>query len=67
MHEALCFDPGRFGDSDFFVVALLIYGAIDPTANPIGAGLLAGAGSLLGLVITAFGLSRLVSRKVSQP
>ena len=46
---------------------LLIYGAIDPTANPIGAGLLAGAGSLLGLVITAFGLIRLVSRKVSQP
>ena len=38
---------------------LLIYGAIDPTANPIGAGLLAGVGSMLGPVIAAFGLIRL--------
>jgi len=45
---------------------LLIYGAIDPTANPIGPGLLAGVGSLLGLAIAAFGLIHLVLGKASK-
>jgi hypothetical protein len=46
---------------------LLVIGTLDPTANPVGAGLLAWAGSLLGVVIAAVGLIRSLLRLVSGP
>jgi hypothetical protein len=46
---------------------LLVIGTLDPTVNPVGAGLLAWAGSLLGVVIAAVGLIRSLLRLVSGP
>jgi hypothetical protein len=44
---------------------LLAVGMLDPTANPIGPGLLAWAGSLFGLVVAAIGVIRALMRLVS--
>jgi hypothetical protein len=46
---------------------LLVVGALDPTANPIGLGLLAWVGNVLGIAIAAFGLIRLASGKALRP
>ena len=37
-------------------VPLLVVGLLHPDSNPIGLGLLAWAGSLIGLVVTTIGL-----------
>ena len=44
---------------------LMVIGALDPTANPIGAGLLAWVGTVLGLIVAGFGLIRSLIRLVS--
>ena len=44
---------------------LLVVGMLDPTANPIGAGLLAWVGTVLGLIVAAFGMIRSLIRLVS--
>jgi hypothetical protein len=48
-------------------LALLVVEVLDPTEDPVEAGLLAWAGSLLGLVIAAIGLIRSLLRLVSGP
>jgi hypothetical protein len=37
-------------------VPLLVVGLLDPSSNPIGFGLLAWAGSLVGIIVVAIGL-----------
>ena len=46
-------------------VPLLVVGVLYPDSNPIGLGLLALAGSLVGLVVTGIGLVRWGIRRFS--
>jgi len=39
-------------------VPLLVIGLLDPSSNPVGLGLLAWGGSLVGIIVAAIGLVR---------